>query len=1091
MVVGAGDAHAADPPDAPDHTAGALLTGFADMTDWAIVEGTWEVSGGELVGTGSVSSEICGECSRERPLTSARVTYQVEMPSVSSDSPATLTLGLRNASGLERIGVELADLGRDTVSSVLVKTTDGESRPLDDGARSTERSWSAPPGSIQNVEIEWYASNVLYRIWPADSPRPGAPTGGHTLAGLDVWPDRAEITTSAGQDVRITGYAVDLVEAGYPAELDAPEPIDPHAWQQFSGSWEEQQDGGVRSTSDGADAAIARALCPDCSPGSTIDSATVSAEFVVPVAEELADSTWASTSLMLVAADTSQRLYLAGLVGSQSKFEAIRSDRGSETRLDSTGFAWTPGERYRVEAAWSGTSYEVRAWPASQERPEDAQLTFAAPAFSPALGGFRQWGVRTAAYSDLEVAGAVTTPGDPPPLVTTGTQGLFLPVEREIVPAPSYEEIRSQLPTPVVDGDPDYVEAYEKTWQILVSENLLEPDEDSPLVRTYVDAGFDPSIMFQWDTLFSLRYALYGQGAFDMISTLDNWYAFQSPTGEIRRAYDTNTGQVHPWASGPNGVNPPLFAWVELAGFHMTGDVDRVERVLPALRAYADWVSIQQWSQNTPHQLFWNNGNGNGMDNLPTQLGQGGDGTSNPVGNIDISSQIVLMRNSLAELELVAGNETRAALDRAWASAIADRIQEFGWNEDDGRFYEVDAQGEQWKVDSLAGFWPLLAGVASEEQSNRLVSALADPSVYWTDMVFPTLAKTDERYDPKGHYWLGGVWAPATFSTIKGVEAIGNAEFARDASTRYLDGIVDVFDYSGTLWEMYAPEAQPASWIGHSYTGRKSGERIPVVAPGVELADGLHIAPGTDEGGSEPNAEGGSDLISKPDFAGWTGLAPIALLIENVIGIQADVPSGTIEWDLTRTDRNGLENLSLGEAGSLSMIADARASSTSETRICFEGDLSSPFTVDVRFGEAVTPVLLDAGAVDTCRTVGPDGDDLPGSGGDHNGSDDADDDDAAQGGDDGADHGDDDAAAQGDDDGADHGDDDAATGTSGADRGDQDDTRGDAPDEAGPSDAGGRLPQTGAGVDTLLLSGSLLLLAGWLLVARHRRSRRA
>lgn len=1017
---GAGDARAAGPSEPPTEAASegsAPLEPFDDMTGWSTGEGEWSVSQGDLVGSGSVTSVICDECSSQQPLTSARVAYQVEMPDTTSGPEETFTLGLGDASGRERLAVEFSGLGSDTVSSVLVQSTDGSSRPLGDGTTSTRRSWNAPPGSIQNVEIEWYASNVFYRVWPEGSERPGAATGGHTLTGLDVWPDRAEIATSSDLQLRVKGCGVDLVEAGYPAELHAQDPVAPDGWQEFSGSWEEQDDGGMRSVSDGSDAAIARLLCADREPGSTLDAAAVAAEVVVPDEDDLVDSTWAGLGLMLVAPDHSQRLILTGLVGSQSKFEAIRSDRGSETRLDSSSFEWIPGERYRLEATWTGFSYEVRAWLASEQRPDDAPLAFSADDFTPALGGLRQWGVTSALYSDLDVTDAVVTPGDPPPLVNAGSRGLFFPVERDVVSAPDYEEIRSQLPTPVTDADPEYVEVYEKTWQILLANNLLEPDEDSPLVRTYVDAGFDPAIMFQWDTLFSLRYALYGQGAFDMIGSLDNWYALQSPTGEIRRAYDTSTGEVHPWATGPNGVNPPLFAWLELTNYQMTGDIERVERVLPALRAYAEWVSIQQWSQNTPHQLFWNNGNGNGMDNLPTQLEQSGDGASNPVGNVDISSQVVLMRTSLAELETAVGNDTRAALDRAWAADLADRIREFGWNEADGRFYDVDALGDQWKVDSLAGFWPLVADIATEEQSARLLSALKDPSEYWTDIVFPTLAKSDERYDPKGHYWLGGVWAPTTFSIIKGIEAADDTEFAVEASTRYLDGIVDVFEYSGTPWEMYAPEAQPASWIRHSCTGGKSDERIPVVAPGAELADGRYIAPGTDEFGSEPNSEGGSDCISKPDFAGWTGLAPIALLIENVIGIEADVPNATISWDLSRTDRNGIEGLSLGEGGTLSMIAEARTSSTSETTICFEGELSRPFVVAVRFGETVIPLTLEAGAIDTCRTVSPDGETGPGTDDDQGGTEQTDEDGDGRGGQDAAHQGDADDADQAEHDG--------------------------------------------------------------------------
>jgi hypothetical protein len=85
--------------------------------------------------------------------------------------------------------------------------------------------------------------------------------------------------------------------------------------------------------------------------------------------------------------------------------------------------------------------------------------------------------------------------------------------------------------------------------------------------------------MFQWDTLFSLQYAVYAHAGFDAIASLDNWYTVQAPTGEIRRAYDSYTGAIHPWATGANGVNPPLLAWAELSSFRQTGDTDRVRKV--------------------------------------------------------------------------------------------------------------------------------------------------------------------------------------------------------------------------------------------------------------------------------------------------------------------------------------------------------------------------------------------------------------------------------------------------------------------------------------------------------------------------------
>jgi glycogen debranching enzyme len=108
---------------------------------------------------------------------------------------------------------------------------------------------------------------------------------------------------------------------------------------------------------------------------------------------------------------------------------------------------------------------------------------------------------------------------------------------------------------------------------------------------------------------------------------------------------------------------------------------------------------------------------------------------------------------------------------------------------------------------------------------------------------------------------LGGVWAPTNYMIIKGLQHYGYHELAALASERYLAGMYEVFKSTGTVWENYAPDS---------------------------------AAPGD---------------IAKPDFVGWTGLGPISLLLENVLGIQLDALNNTIHWRLNRTDRHGVENL--------------------------------------------------------------------------------------------------------------------------------------------------------------------------------------
>ena len=52
---------------------------------------------------------------------------------------------------------------------------------------------------------------------------------------------------------------------------------------------------------------------------------------------------------------------------------------------------------------------------------------------------------------------------------------------------------------------------------------------------------------------------------------------------------------------------------------------------------------------------------------------------------------------------------------------------------------------------------------------------------------------------------------------------------------------------------------------------------------------------------------------SRGDFVGWSECGPIALLIENVIGIHADGASDILYWRLRLTERHGIENLRFGD----------------------------------------------------------------------------------------------------------------------------------------------------------------------------------
>ncbi|WP_436497321.1 ricin-type beta-trefoil lectin domain protein [Actinokineospora sp. HUAS TT18] len=723
-------------------------------------------------------------------------------------------------------------------------------------------------------------------------------------------------------------------------------------WRTVSGSW--QATGGVLRGS----GELRRPLC-SCSATEELREARASIRFQVPASS--ADR-WASVSVALNGADDRDRLWLTALpYQSTPRITMIRATSAGETSFSHAerGTSLTPGSWYHLELDWRHGVVLARIWADGTARPAApvAGHVFDALDFHPVAAGIRTYGMPSVDADDF--SGTWLRQG---PIVSPTAKGSFAPLAPHFVPPPAYDP--AKLPRPVIDGNPEWRAMYDKAWSILHSGRIRQPAATSPLVRTYLDEAFDPNIIFQWDTIFTTMFGRYLQPGFDAMGSLDNWYALQEPTGAIIRVYQESDGSVHPWGYGPNGVNPPLFVWAELKSYELTGDLTRVRRVLPALQAYADWVSVSRWSQTSAHQLFWNNGNGNGMDNLPTQPGQGGDGTG--TGQVDMSSQLVLMWQSLARLHAAAGDPARSDDALSLATSTAARINQWSWNETDGRYYELTNAGAHWKVDSLAGFWTLVSGVATGQRAQRLAAALADPQRYWTDMVFPALSRSSSNYNNTGDYWRGGVWAPTTYSTIKGLKTAGNTDQAQRSAERYLAGLSEAFGYTDTLWEAYAPERQPGPWITGS---RSHGE--PVLAAGKTLdSGGRFVSPGTQVGGNTSNWTGGTDNIVKRNFVGWSGLGPIALLIEDIIGIEPDTPNSTIRWRLTRTDRHGIENLSLGTLGKVSLVADARATQAGPVRVCATSTVSRALSLIITdpAGRAQT-ITVNANSVNQCQTL--------------------------------------------------------------------------------------------------------------------------
>lgn len=468
--------------------------------------------------------------------------------------------------------------------------------------------------------------------------------------------------------------------------------------------------------------------------------------------------------------------------------------------------------------------------------------------------------------------------------------------KKEIAAVPKYESIKNKLPEPVLEEKQEWVDLYWLAWKIAFS-NIKSPQKSSPLVASWIDEGLTDQI-FQWDTNLMTMFGRYAFHIFPFIKSNDNFYAAQHADGMICRVINESDGTDHEWGMGENmarAINPPLFGWSEIENYKFSGDKERLKKILPTLENYAAWIEKHRTDNSTPHKLYWSNGQASGMDNTARDNGrplprtEGGKHSAyDPMGWVDLSAQMVLFYNNLSFMFDETGNREKAVVYKNLAQEKNNLINQYLWNESTGLYHDVTPAGTQTPWKTVAAFWPLVAQIASPKQAEKLLNNITDTALFWRPLPLPSLAANEKQYDKNGKYWLGSVWAPTSYMVVKGLDTYGYKTVATIIAEKFLNSMHQVYLSTGSIWETYSPEM---------------------------------FMPAT-------NATG--QYMCQKDFVGWSGLVPISMLIENIIGLSVNAPQNTVMWNLQQNGRNGLKNLRFGEIKT-SLIAEKQIQPDSRT----------------------------------------------------------------------------------------------------------------------------------------------------------------
>ncbi|MDO5035343.1 MAG: trehalase family glycosidase [Porphyromonas sp.] len=476
------------------------------------------------------------------------------------------------------------------------------------------------------------------------------------------------------------------------------------------------------------------------------------------------------------------------------------------------------------------------------------------------------------------------------------TENQYRTIKPQITHPGTFEEAQQILPSPHWDGHEDAIKMYWDAWRIAIR-NIRQPEPNSGFVATYIDTAYNGNL-FMWDDAFILMFARYGARFFPFQNTLDNFYAKQHPDGFICREIRADGAdcfeRYDPTSTGPN-----LIPWCEMIYYHQYGDLDRLHRIFPVLCGYYEWLRDNRtWRNGT----YWSSGWGTGMDNMPRVQEH-----YSPIFShghmiwLDTNLQQIMTAYQLLEMGFYTERWQEIEDYETEALALTKYIRENLWDNSTGFLYDQYRDDTLCETKGIGAFWALHTDVLEEAELDRLVAHLEDESEFARPHPVPSLSADNPKYRPNGRYWQGGVWPSTNYMVINGLTKKGYHTLAYQIAARHYQAVMEVYKRSGTFYEYYAPET---------------------------------IEPG---------------FMAREDFVGWGGLAPIALLIEYMIGIRADYVEKTIVWDLHQTEAHGIDRYPFGPDGMIDLHCDARKSTAQKPRVTVKSNV--PFTLLVRYGD--------------------------------------------------------------------------------------------------------------------------------------------
>ncbi|MCF7799351.1 hypothetical protein K9M74_05610 [Candidatus Woesearchaeota archaeon] len=172
---------------------------------------------------------------------------------------------------------------------------------------------------------------------------------------------------------------------------------------------------------------------------------------------------------------------------------------------------------------------------------------------------------------------------------------------------------------------------------------------------------------------------------------------------------------------------------------------------------------------------------------------------------VDLNSLLYKYEVDLAQIFRTLGDVHKAEHYEKLASKRKELVTKYCWHEEQGFFFDYNyVDKKQSDFFSLAGFYPLWAGLASEHQAHKMLHHVAQ---FECEGGLANTQKDKLSIEFKQWDYPNG-WPNQQFMVISGLEKYGFRDDAFRLATKWLALNKNVFDKTKTFWEKYDVVAQ-------------------------------------------------------------------------------------------------------------------------------------------------------------------------------------------------------------------------------------------------------------------------------------------